>query len=362
MLRSTWYNETMENKLREIIKIAVNAPSGHNYQPWGFKVAENKIFLKNLPKNDQTIYNYKQRGSLIALGAVVENIAIISAHFGYNVSIKLFPEGEDYNAVAEIALAEGNVDEKRAELFEYIKQRKTNRKPYKKELLRDDVKRKLLDLPNDLSGIDIKLIEDENKKKVLGKIFSTNEWLVFNNYSMHNALFKHIVWTKEEEQKKRAGLYIETFELPLPVKKLFRLFRYWPVAKFLGFIGFGNVVSKQNGDVYASSSALGGIFVPDESLKNYVNTGRIMQNLWLKATKLGLSVQIVVGILYVYERIIDNGRKDIFSVKQEGRILKAGETLNNQFGNKDKKLILTFRVGIGATPSAFSSKKEPVIE
>ena len=68
------------------------------------------------------------------------------------------------------------------------------------------------------------------------------------------------------------------------------------------------------------------------------------------------------GEVYVYERIIDNGRKDIFSVKQEGRILKAGETLNNQFGNKDKKLILTFRVGIGATPSAFSSKKEPVIE
>lgn len=352
----------MENKLREIINIAVNAPSGHNYQPWSFGINSNVISVKILPENDRTIYNYKQRGSFIAIGAVVENIAIISGHYGYRASTNVFPRRESSDLVAEITITEGNVDTKRAELFEYIKQRKTNRKPYEKRILSSETKNELLSLPNDLTGVDVLLIDSEEKRKALGKAFSTNEWLVFNNRTLHNALFGHIVWTEKDEREKKSGLYIETFELPPPVKKLFRLFKYWNIAKVLGFIGFGNVVSKQNAVGYASASAIGGIYVPDESLKSYVSAGRVMQNFWLRATRLGLSVQIVVGILYLYERIKGDGRKNIFSQKQEKKILNAGEEIINTFGNLDKKLVLTFRVGIGAPPSAFSSKKEAIIE
>ena len=88
-----------------ILKAAVRAPSGDNSQPWRFEVSNNNnIKIYNLPEKDNPIFNYKQRGSHIAHGALIENIIIAAKENGMNVKVNLFPQGTSSDFIAEIDL------------------------------------------------------------------------------------------------------------------------------------------------------------------------------------------------------------------------------------------------------------------
>src|SRR3989344_5468624 len=96
----------MQKVLEEILNIAVNAPSGHNSQPWRFSIKEGVLLVSNIPNKDKTLFNYKQRGSFIAHGAVIENIAILASTKGLQANITILPEGENSDVMAEIQLQE----------------------------------------------------------------------------------------------------------------------------------------------------------------------------------------------------------------------------------------------------------------
>jgi len=79
----------MEEDLIEILKIACNAPSGSNSQPWSFKVQEGRVEIIAIPEKDHRVLNFKNRGTLLAHGALIENISIIASTFGYNTVIDI---------------------------------------------------------------------------------------------------------------------------------------------------------------------------------------------------------------------------------------------------------------------------------
>ena len=71
------------DSFKKILDIAVHAPSGDNSQPWRFKFDQNSILLFNLEDRDPTLYNFRQRGSYFAHGAIIENIIIVAGTLGY---------------------------------------------------------------------------------------------------------------------------------------------------------------------------------------------------------------------------------------------------------------------------------------
>src|SRR3989344_3031731 len=199
-LKNFWtINKNMQNEIKKILEVAVNAPSGENAQPWRFTVKDNQIFIFNISKRDQSLYNFSQKGSLVAHGTLIENIVIATSQNGYKADISLFPDLQEPNLTAVIKLVETNPTEER--FYPFIKERATNRKPY------------------------------ENKKRALGEAASVNERVMFDNQFLHNFFFNHINWTEEEEKEKRIGFYIKTLELPPPARVLFKIIRYLPVIK-----------------------------------------------------------------------------------------------------------------------------------
>ena len=90
----------MKNILVDILNHAINAPSGENCQPWKFKITNNQIYIFNIPERDQSSYNFKQKGSLVAHGALIENILIISSVIGFDTKVTFFPEKEKSDLIA----------------------------------------------------------------------------------------------------------------------------------------------------------------------------------------------------------------------------------------------------------------------
>ncbi len=342
----------MQEIIHRILERAVMAPSGHNAQPWEFSIKENRIDVYLLPERDQTIFNFEQRGSYIAHGALLENIEIAALYNGYKCLIQLFPNTEQKYHTATVILE--STEAQQHPLYDAIEKRSTNRRPYKLTPL-DSAH--LAELERVSEG-KVQFIEDKERKEELARIFSLNEFLVLNNYNMHQALFPHILWSDKENQEKKVGLYIETLELPPPAKAAFKLLKHWKATKILARIGFPKKVAAENAKLYASSSAIGLLSTTDLKLASLIQTGRTLQRIWLTATTLGLSMQPVTALIYLSQRV-ESGETNMFSEKESSMIREACSRIATIFNVPKETMAMTFRIGYDKGPSSVALKLAP---
>jgi len=114
--------------LLRAIEHAIRAPSGHNLQPWRFRVGSAFIDLiadrtKSLPVLDPD-----DRELVMSCGAAIFHLRIALRHAGYGVRVVPLPDPDDPDAMARLYAARGarpTVEE--AQLFDAIGRRHTIR-------------------------------------------------------------------------------------------------------------------------------------------------------------------------------------------------------------------------------------------
>ncbi|MDE1919087.1 MAG: nitroreductase family protein [Patescibacteria group bacterium] len=335
--------------LERILEAGNSAPSGENCQPWRFVVRGNTISIHLLYERDQSAYSWGQRASYLACGAVIENVAVQASAEGYRTDIRYFPNQNDSWHVADIFLEkDGNI---RADLFvPFISKRITNRKPYANDPLTGEERAALFSAAAQAGG-DFSLVEKEGDIKLLGRIGSTNEQVMLANRSLHQFFFSHVSWTKEEDEQKKVGFYIETLELPPPAKAMFKVFRHWPIMRILGALGFNHIVAKQNGVTNAAASAIGALMITQTEPLDFVKVGRAAERLWLAATARGLSFQPLTGVLF-FKLKIEGGEGMAFASYEQKLIMDAYQKASEVFDSGGKHIAFMFRVGHGDAPSA----------
>lgn len=339
--------------LLKIMEAGIRAPSGENCQPWRFEIRDtNTLALYNIPERDDSLYSWGRRASYFAHGALLENMRIAASHYGFDMHMKLFPEGRESTLVASIQFAEKQTAKE--PLFESIFQRATNRKPYKKIEVTGQIQRSLVDGVAD-DDVCVLLTTDKGAIRVVAHAAASNERIIFENKLMHGFFFDHINWTQEEDDKKSTGFYIETLELPPPVKILFKLFKYWPVMRVLGMLGFPRFVALGNGQLYASGSVVGAVVMSDETPEHFVQAGMAAERVWLNATKLGLSFQPLAGLIYLFLRV-KHGDVAAFEHRHIHLMQKGYSTIQKVFDAENKTIAFMFRIGDGGAPSARATR------
>ena len=340
-----------------ILERAINAPSGDNSQPWRFKIEGATVSIFNVPESDPTLYNFRQRGSYIAHGALVENIVILSMGAGFHAKVEPFPEIPDCTARISLSERETIIDPLEAA----IGKRATNRKPYKKGSLESPHRAALEASIQESAGVRLKLMESPQELEILAQAISLNELLIMENRRLHDLLFGMIRWSSAHERR-APGLYLKTMEFPLPVQILFRtLLRFWFCVRLLNVFGLSKSIPKQSAPIYRSSSAIGALILENDRDESFLSAGRAFQRLWLTATSLGVSLQPVTAIPYLMQRV-EAGEAQAFSPKHTEMIRAAYGKITKTFGLVgEEHIAMLFRVGYGDAPSARSSKLPPVI-
>ena len=349
----------MNNKdIQEIITESVFAPSGENCQPWKFAVDGSSIHIFNVPEADTSLYNFEQRGSYGAHGALIENIVITSLKYGYKASVKLFPIKEEPNLVATLTLDATNPRELPS--YPYIAKRCTNRKDHAHQKLSDGQKKQLIEVAREVGIGELRIIDDEESLNTLGKALAVNEQIIFENKKLHDFFYEHILW-KEEDQGKAGGFYIKTLEfLPHQLKGV-KLFKNWLILKILNKIGkVSRMIAKENAEKYANSGALAVVVAKGNTREDFVNAGRVAERVWLKATELGLSVHPCTGTIYLTERI-KGGDASVFSQNHLETIKTAYSDIERTFRVEGKTIPMLFRIGYADGPSARSLRMKPNI-
>lgn len=341
--------------IQKILEAGVQAPSGSNSQPWEFKIRDNWIYIFALPEKDHPVLNYRYRGTWVAHGALIENIVIASSALGYEAKTNIFPDRNEPKLTAIIDLKK--TKSKEETLYPYIFQRCTNRKSYEITPLTSNQKAEILNTQKEIEGVELKLIDEPETLKIAGNVLSTNEIVMFGNKILHRLFFKELVWEKGEE--KDGGLYTKTLELKLPQEFMLRIIKHWPIMKIMNSLGIARSIAAENAKVYSSSAAVGALIVDDKD-ENFINAGRMIERIWLKAGKMGLSFHLLTGVLFLWQRIT-NGETEGFSEEHVNMVKGAYQNLAQIFGVDQGIIALIFRIGEDGQPSARSEKLSPKI-
>ena len=343
------------DKITKIIDAAAAAPSGDNSQPWRFVVRGNIIEFHYLPELDHPILNHEDGGTLIALGAALENAALEACALGLDPNIVYQENG---SCVAEMTLAEGgSLDLADVPLHAAIPSRHSNRKAYKKTPLSSEHRTAILESRLVQSGLTLSLVEGPEALARVGRALTTMEEIALGNSRLHKLFFADILWSDEDNEAGKTGLHIKTLELPPPARVLFRLLKHWPVAKLLSTIGFPTKVAETNAVQNASTAAFGIISAAETSRAVYLDIGRTLERVWLVATARGLALQIVTGLTFLAQAIEhDPSVAVLFGDTEREKVARAYATIK-EYTSGAGYPILVFRVGESDPPTLVTRRR-----
>ncbi len=343
--------------MRQVLEEAVNAPSGDNAQPWRFTCSKDSIEIWNVQDADSTPYNFRERGSILAIGAVAENIRILATHLGYAAGVRAFPDGAE-GCVARITLSVAA--DKPDSLAEFVSLRSTNRAPYKTDPLTPDQIHALEGAARDV-GIALKLANSKDEVRTLARAVSVNERILMEHRGLHDGLFGMIRFSRRAERR-TPGMYIRTMDLPLPVEVLFRtVLRSWKLLQMMNRIGFSKKIPEQTAPIYTASSAFGALILPGENDADFFAIGRALQRVWLTATRMGLAIQPTAAIVYLEQRL-RAGDTRTFTAEHASMITESYSTIARSFylvGNES--IGMMFRIGLPTRKTVESFKHAPII-
>src|SRR5215469_13918562 len=115
-------------QLRFLLHYAVLAPSGHNSQPWLFKIDEDTVELYADRSRALPVVDPDDRELTISCGAALLNLRVALRHFGYRDVVQALPEPDDPDLLARIHVGEMiHTNEEEHVHFEAIRRRRTRR-------------------------------------------------------------------------------------------------------------------------------------------------------------------------------------------------------------------------------------------
>ncbi|HEY9767628.1 MAG TPA: hypothetical protein V6C71_03860 [Coleofasciculaceae cyanobacterium] len=122
--------ESTAEKLKFLLNYAVLAPSGHNTQPWIFKIVDDVVELYADKTRALLVADPNYREQIISCGATLFYLRIAMRHFGHRDVVEILPEHLNPNLLARIRLGSKRIVQVEENfLFWAISQRCTNRRP-----------------------------------------------------------------------------------------------------------------------------------------------------------------------------------------------------------------------------------------
>lgn len=339
----------------QILEAGVRAPSGDNLQPWIVRRDGDTFHLAVDPERDQSLYNFRRRASLIALGAMIENMVIAAREHRLDAEVSLRREALD---LVSATLAFRTADVARDPLFPSVALRCTNRRSYRKERLPAPVVEALAAaLPAD-GRSDLRFIQDAKPKRILAEAASLNDRLLFEIKPLHERFFESVRWTPEEAERTRDGLFVKTLELG-PMSAGFRAMRSWTLTRALNSLGASAFAPRHSYQTFLRSAALGFLQMSGDEPEAYVEGGRRLERVWLRATSLGLSFQPMAGMLYLLNYNKTTSGLAQLTDRQQATIARADALFRRvlPFGDRHAAIML-FRVGHARPPTATSLRRE----
>jgi nitroreductase len=288
----------------KILEYGIKAPSGHNTQPWKFKVNENGIevyanFDKELP-----VVDGNHRELYISLGCAVENICIAADEFGYRHETKIVQQ----DSLCFINIILQKFSGVPNPLFSQIDKRQTNRSVYKSKIISTDIIA-ILEKTEIRQPVSVYFYKngDRNFATLAEFVYRGNE-ILFSSEAFKNELLDWMRFNPKDIQQSNDGLAYNVLGSPSLPKWLGKLI----VGSFLK----PKTQNKSEKRKIDSSSHLVLFTTKENTPENWILAGVAMERFFLTCSALGIAVTFL------------NQPCEVSSLAEE---LRSQMPINNEF-------------------------------
>lgn len=203
---------TLSEKMNFLLRYAILAPSGHNAQPWLFKIVGNNVIEVYADRSRALpLVDPDDRELIISCGAALYHLRLAANHFGIADEVQLLPDkNNNPDLLARVGLKDddnkGTIKkqaERDAPLFEAITKRRSNRSPFENTRLPDDLLASLKDSAN-TNGAWLDVIDDdESKKNTLADLISQGDRIQLSDKRFRREL---AAWIHPNRSRSQDGM------------------------------------------------------------------------------------------------------------------------------------------------------------
>ncbi|MBK9695277.1 MAG: ThiF family adenylyltransferase [Elusimicrobia bacterium] len=294
--RRAWSSPIPKDVLKSLLLAGTYAPSVLNAQPWSARLGPDEIRVK---AGDAGV-DMTGTGTLMALGAVAENMKIAAANLGLAGDIRFSAGTESENP--SFLLSVRGADVPKDFLFESVWERHTNRRHYDKRPLPEGSRESLDQLIEVFPGVRVHWIVDPTALKRVARVVFQSERARVADERIHRVVNEKIRWTREEIACRPDGLPLGNLEAGKIGEVFLRATRSWSVMRWANRLGLGHLAARHVARGVLESSGVALLTARGKDRDAVFAGGRAMERFWLGLTHLGLSVQPITPIHHFYDQ------------------------------------------------------------
>ncbi|QDV88349.1 Acg family FMN-binding oxidoreductase [Planctomycetes bacterium TBK1r] len=194
---------TLSDRLLKMVGHAVMAPSGHNTQPWLFRLKPGQVELLADVSRACPVVDPCNRELTISCGAALFHLKLAIHCDSLATMVRILPPGNEENVIARVMVAGPYApSDDEQQLFEAIPDRRTNRFPFTKQDVDPQLQTEWI---NDAKseGAWIHLIHSDREKHALADLISEGDREQASDKRFRHELAK---WIHSNTSSRRDGI------------------------------------------------------------------------------------------------------------------------------------------------------------
>jgi len=278
MTLSTVLANGQNSDFLKMLEYGIKAPSGHNTQPWKFKVNENSIDVYPNFNKELSVVDGNHRELYISLGCATENICIAANELGYLYQTRIIEQDSLYFIRISLQKAPAIPNP----LFSQIDKRQTNRSVYKSQIISTDtisiLQKTELYQP---TSVHFYKNGDETYNTLTELIYGGND-VQYKDKAFKNELLEWMRFNPKDIKQHKDGLAYDVLGIPSLPK--------WLAKPIVGSFLNPKPQNKSEKEKINSSSHLVLFTTKESTPENWILTGQALERFFLKCTEMGIAV------------------------------------------------------------------------
>jgi nitroreductase len=273
---------TVADKLAYLVGYAVLAPSGHNTQPWRFRMRGDVLELWADRTRRLPVVDPDDRALIISCGAATFHLRVAAQAHDLPVRVETLPDGDEADLVARVWLEDGEVpvpDARR--LAAAIPLRRTDRARFEERELPGPV---LEELQRDVAaeGAHLSIIGDEPMKRRLAQLVAEGDRRQMADRRFRREL---AMWVRANTSPRADGVRGHGFGFSDLVSHLGPL--------VIRTFDLGNSQAAKDEQIAQGSPILAVVSTADDDAGSWVSAGQGLARMLLRARDRGVSASFL---------------------------------------------------------------------
>lgn len=329
--------------MRRVLEAAIRGPSGDNCQPWRFEVvAPDRVKIYVVEERARSFFDHGGRGTLMSVGALVENMRIQAAADGHAVEVSYQDTAGAEGLKAEVQLREDAQADITRSRVSAMQRRTVNRRPFLP--LRPSRQKLAAVVENPVEGVEVTVIERRRDIRQWARLIYLADRIRYSHPVIHGELFDKILFTREMARERQMGLEIDRLGAGPAANAIMRFLQPWERTERLQRYGIDMALASQSRFLGLASGALVLVTVAGDTPLNWMLAGEETERLWVAAEEQGLCVHPMTVSLFLDRRYREEGMAQ-FLPKHRPILEEMSGELGRLLGDRTGTML--FRLGTG---------------